>query len=816
MRAYRLAIQLLIAGLALCQSNFSAYAQSCPPNIDFETGSFAGWTCYTGAVFGNNGQNLISLSPSGGPMPGRHTMYSANPGDGLDAYGGFPVNCPNGSGHSIRLGNNLGGGEAEGISYEFTIPANENAYNVIYHYAVVFQDPNHLEFQQPRMEIEITNVTDNTTISCSSFTFYPYGSPLPGFNLSPNPGSETPVWYKDWSAVSINLDGNAGKTIRLFFKTADCTFRRHFGYAYIDVNSECSGTFLGATYCPDDTAINIVAPYGYQKYTWYNNTFTQNLGNQQILTLRPPPPAGTTVAVAVLPYNGYGCPDTLFARLEDTLSITANAGRDTLSCNHDPVPIGTIPKPGLVYQWFPAAGLSNPGIANPLAAPDITTTYIVTTNHDGGGCIVTDTVVVRAAVIDNSLQLIGSSTYCLGSDDAPVLRVQPTDSIQWFKDNIAITGANQTEYRVTESGVYRAMLFNRTGCSIGTVSQQMQVASIPVAGFIAGNNMKQCLVGNKFVFTNTSTNAVGAIEYNWIMGDGTIATTRDLTYSYSKSGTYTVKMIASSNSVCADSSSVIITVLQNAVSDFSVPPVCINLPFQPVNNTIDTGSSPVSYLWNLGNGQTSTMRIPAASIYRVPGNYSISLSVNTAECPLPLHTVTHTLLVDKPKPGIRYPVEFAVINIPLTLEARKLGVSVLWTPGTSLDTRTSYTPVFKGQVEQLYTIELKTNSGCITVDTQVVMTVKHVDIYVPTAFSPNNDGLNDFLRPILIGIKDVHYFKIFNRWGQLLFDTKGERPGWNGTFGGIKQASQVVVWMIEGVGVDGVIYRQKGTSTLVR
>ncbi len=81
-------------------------------------------------------------------------MYAANSG-GVDPYGGFPVNCPNGSGYSIRLGNNSGGGQAEGISYEFTIPANENSYSLIYHYAVVFQAPNHRENEQPRMEIEV-------------------------------------------------------------------------------------------------------------------------------------------------------------------------------------------------------------------------------------------------------------------------------------------------------------------------------------------------------------------------------------------------------------------------------------------------------------------------------------------------------------------------------------------------------------------------------------------------------------------------------------------------------------------------------------
>jgi hypothetical protein len=198
------ALHLLVILFLICTS-IIAGAQGCPKNIDFETGTFDGWTCYTGSVAAVNGQNVISLTPSTAPVDDRHTMYSSFPGSGVDPYGGFPINCPNGSGHSIKLGNSSGGNRAEGISYEFTIPSNENAYTLIYNYAVVFQDPNHQMGEQPRMEIEITNVTDNTLISCSSFTFVPYGTALPGFVLSPNPGSNTPVWYKDWTAVSISL-----------------------------------------------------------------------------------------------------------------------------------------------------------------------------------------------------------------------------------------------------------------------------------------------------------------------------------------------------------------------------------------------------------------------------------------------------------------------------------------------------------------------------------------------------------------------------------------------------------------------------------
>ncbi len=358
-----------------CFSFAKSYSQDCPPNIDFEKGNFSNWTCYTGNVSAAGGTNTISLVQQPGPVRGQHTMYTS-PSAETDFFGGFSVNCPNGIGHSIKLGNNTGGGQAEGISYEFTIPATRNTYSLIYHYAVVFQDPGHEIYQQPRLEIEVRNVTDNSVLYCSSFTFIPFGSILPGFFVSPFQQDTTNVWCKDWSAVSINLDNNAGKTVRLSFKTADCTFTRHCGYAYIDVNSECSSEFVGATYCPDDAFVNVTAPFGYQGYTWFNNTFTQTLGNSQSIVFNPPPPVGTTIAVEVVPYAGYGCLDTLYAILIDTLTVISNAGRDTLSCNGNPVPIGANPRPGFIYSWDPPTGLSNPVTANPRAGPLITTTYI--------------------------------------------------------------------------------------------------------------------------------------------------------------------------------------------------------------------------------------------------------------------------------------------------------------------------------------------------------------------------------------------------------------------------------------------------------
>lgn len=814
MRSLRTIFLFITSGTFLSAVHFSARAQNCPANIDFETGDFSGWTCYTGTTSSQGGQNVISFGYSGGPVYNQHTMYSANPGDGLDEYGDFPVNCPNGSGHSIRLGNNLAGTEAEGVSYDFTIPAGADVYNLIYNYAVVFQDPGHLPSEQPRLEIEIRNLSDDIMINCSSFTFFASGSILPGFELSNNPGGNTPVWFKKWTAVSINLDGLAGKNIRLFFKTADCTFRRHFGYAYIDVNTECSDKFTGAEFCPDDAVVNVTAPYGYQNYTWYNSGFTQVLGNGQTLTLNPPPPTGTTVGVILNPFNGYGCLDTLYADLTNTLNYTANAGPDQISCNNNTLQLGVPPKPGWEYRWSPAPGLNNANISNPICSPSANTRYILSINHNGGGCRSKDTVDVKASILDNSLQLAGKLSWCLGSRDSTVLKVLPADSIQWFKNNIAIAGATQTVYPVTQSGNYHALVFNNAGCILSTTAQQIDIASVPVAG-IRVNTSNQCQLNNQFIFTNSSSNAVGAMAYKWMMGDGSIFTSRDITHTYQTPGTYKVTMIVNSNAVCADSSSIIVNVYPNVLPNFTADPICVNLPIIPVNNTLVPVGTSVSYLWDFGNGQTSNQRNPPAAIYNSAGDYNISLSVVSAQCPLTQNKLEQIIIVEEPAAAERYAIQYSVVNLPLTLQARPIGNNVLWRPAKSLDDAASYSPLFLSDAEQEYTITLKTKSGCVTVDTQLVKINQRIVIYVPNTFTPNSDGINDMLRPFMIGIKELAYFKIFNRWGQLIYQTSNMQNGWDGKFKGLGQQMQTVVWMLEGTGLDNKKYNAKGTTVLV-
>jgi gliding motility-associated-like protein len=115
-----------------------------------------------------------------------------------------------------------------------------------------------------------------------------------------------------------------------------------------------------------------------------------------------------------------------------------------------------------------------------------------------------------------------------------------------------------------------------------------------------------------------------------------------------------------------------------------------------------------------------------------------------------------------------------------------------------------------------YRVRVGVPEGCFAEDDINVKVFKRPDIFIPTGFTPNGDSKNDVLKPTLAGIKSFKYFKIFNRWGQLLFNTAEAGKGWDGRFGGREQASGTYVFVAEAVDyLDNKIFK-KGTVVLIR
>ena len=90
------------------------------------------------------------------------------------------------------------------------------------------------------------------------------------------------------------------------------------------------------------------------------------------------------------------------------------------------------------------------------------------------------------------------------------------------------------------------------------------------------------------------------------------------------------------------------------------------------------------------------------------------------------------------------------------------------------------------------------------------------NIFVPKAWTPNSDGHNDFLFPFMVNIRTLKYFRIFNRWGQLVFETNINGKGWDGIFRGKHQGADVYTWSVEAITIDGDIYKKSGNAVLIR
>jgi gliding motility-associated-like protein len=157
----------------------------------------------------------------------------------------------------------------------------------------------------------------------------------------------------------------------------------------------------------------------------------------------------------------------------------------------------------------------------------------------------------------------------------------------------------------------------------------------------------------------------------------------------------------------------------------------------------------------------------------------------------------------------------------IQLNAISIGTSYKWTNSFTLSNPDIPNPVAvipEGSIGNIYTytVTASTSTGCKGVASATLKVYKGPDIYVPTGFTPNADGKNDKFYPITIGIRKINYFRVFNRWGQMVFSSTSFNEAWDGKLGGIEQPSGVYVWMVQGITRDNKVITKKGTVTLIR
>ncbi len=148
------------------------------------------------------------------------------------------------------------------------------------------------------------------------------------------------------------------------------------------------------------------------------------------------------------------------------------------------------------------------------------------------------------------------------------------------------------------------------------------------------------------------------------------------------------------------------------------------------------------------------------------------------------------------------------------------GSKYLWSPATALSNPNIANPVavYDGTADMIqYKVLVTDDIGCFD-STFVNVRIFKTDpsIFVPTAFTPNGDGKNDILRPIAVGVSKIEFFRIYNRWGQLVFQTTRNGFGWDGKIGGKEQKTDTYVWVVQGVDITGKKLFAKGTVVLIK
>jgi gliding motility-associated-like protein len=261
----------------------------------------------------------------------------------------------------------------------------------------------------------------------------------------------------------------AGATMRIEFTTNDCTQGGHFGYAYIDVDENCSSPITGSTSCPSDSLLILTAPFGFQAYKWYTADFSTVLGTSNVIVRNPVPPPNTVYAVEITPYPNQGCLDTVYATVKYSGDIVDLKVQDPVNaCVPDGVNLssGLITSgssPGLIYTYYTDASLSNH-----LFGPDLVTAsgtyYIKGVNDDG--CIAVKPVTVHI----NPLPV-----FSVNAKPQPIIRPATLDlsrvisggagiNFSYWKDSLLTIPADRPD-AVDKSGSFYIKGTTAAGCS---------------------------------------------------------------------------------------------------------------------------------------------------------------------------------------------------------------------------------------------------------------------------------------------------------------------------------------------------------------
>lgn len=298
--------------------------------------------------------------------------------------------------------------------------------------------------------------------------------------------------------------------------------------------------------------------------------------------------------------------------------------------------------------------------------------------------------------------------------------------------------------------------------------------------------------------------------------------TGDIVHSYASAGPYNVSLILVDSNYCnyPDTMTKVLDIAQNVKAQFVTPDTGCAPYYASINNTSIAGQQ---FYWDFGDGTVDSVdRTPPPHLYPNVGSYTIKLRVvDSATCNITDSTQFTIHLIGKPLSqfGFTPPQPLPNTQTVFTNEASADAVRFKWLfgDGASESTTTRDTAVHQYNRTGTYNaclVAINPN-GCPDTACQPIEALVNPLLDVPSAFTPGRFGENGIIKVEGFGITQM-IFRIYNRWGQLVFESDDPTVGWDGTFKGVVQPMDVYAYTLEANFSDGTRATKKGSITLIR
>jgi gliding motility-associated-like protein len=545
---------------------------------------------------------------------------------------------------------------------------------------------------------------------------------------------------------------------------------------------------------------------------------------------------GSPNATGINPTHLYSNPGTFLVtfivndsescNLRDTISKVLTFFSDTsyslpmqMICLGSSQEIGLLPSlsPYITYKWLNPVNLSNDTIANPIANPIQTIEYLLIASNGICQDTLSQIVEVRPVLGANfQAPLFGCTSGNIALNN---ISTGGTALIySWYFNNILI--GNDTNYTtVLTAGSYEIMLIvtDTTSCNgTDTIIRNFTVYAdtsytLPDAYICSGNNIQ----------IGINPDLTGNTTYQWIPSTGLNSNTIANPISTTSQTTEYLLIATSSNGNCADTirQKVDVTELTLAASDLSlcesdvvtlIPSVSASLPISYVwstnrffTDTINSSINDSSFTTTLVNDTVFYIKAFVDGCYRVD---SVRIYV--------WKTLNDSLVEITPREKtIRRGSTTQISVLPAT------GYTYWWEPPAGLSDPTIPDPMAGPDVSTVYYITFIDGNNCYYTDSVTIYVVEskceEPEIFVPTGFTPNGDGLNDVLYVRGAMIEEL-YFTIYNRWGEKVFETNDRSIGWDGTYLGMEADPGVFAYFLKVRCIEGQELFLKGNVTLIR